>query len=355
MKKIITIFSFLPIAISAQISIDVTDMAQAGDVITRKIDTMTVLTGPGGAGANQTWDFSQTSASENVIEQTTQVMNAAYAPHANSFPNANLAMTADNSNYLYFDQNNNQMNTLGFAGDLLGTGSPIVAPLTGGLLVHNFPKTYGSNFSDTYTTDIILDGSAISPLVSQIRFKRVGLILDSTDAYGQITTPLATYDALRTKRTEYSSDSIWIKAVFPPTWTLFRVNQDTTLNYQWYADQGKLAIAELSFDTLGVPNRFTWFHSAAFNNLTELTSNSSLKLYPNPSDDVINFEILLSQNENGIMRITDLSGKIMEERTVNPTSLAGKINVSAYSKGIYFFEFTSSTSNQKVTEKFCVK
>lgn len=353
MKLFLSFIFFIPIAITAQISIDVSDMSQVGDVITRKADTMTVLTGPGSAGVNQTWNFTQLSS--YIIDETTQVMNASDAPNGSDFSGSNLAMTNDNINYLYFDQNANQMNTLGFAGDLLGNGTPIVAAFTSGLLVHNFPRTYGSNFSDNYIIDVTLDGSAISTFVNQVRFKRTALILDSTDAWGQLTTPLATYNSLRAKRVEHSVDSIWIQAVFPPTWTLFQTSFDTTVSYQWYADQGKLAIAELTYDSLGVPKKYTWFHESSVGNVTELNQNSSLKLYPNPSEDMINFELLLSQNEYGVIRITELSGKVMEERSITPTSLIGKINTSSFANGIYFFEFSSASSNKKVTQKFIVK
>jgi len=70
---------------------------------------------------------------------------------------------------------------------------------------------------------------------------------------------------------------------------------------------------------------------------------------------VINFELLLAQNENGVIRITDLSGKLMEQRNVAPTSLIGKINTCSFANGIYFFEYSSSNSNKKVTQKFIVK
>lgn len=353
MKHFLPFVFLSPFLSIAQISVDVSDMSQVGDVITRKADTMTVLSGPGAAGANQTWNFTQLST--YIIDETTQVINPSDAPNGSNFPSANLAMTNDNINYLYFDQNANQMNTLGFAGDLLGNGTPIVAPFTSGLLVHNFPRTYGSNFSDNYIIDVTLDGSSISPLVNQVRFKRTAQIMDSTDAWGQLTTPLATYNSLRVKKTEYSADSIWIQAVFPPTWTLFQTSFDTTVSYQWYADQGKLAVAELTFDSLGVPKKYTWFHEASVGNLLELNQNASLNLYPNPSEDVVNFDLMLSQNEKGKLVIMDLSGKVMEERILNSSNFNGKIDVRNYSKGIYFFEFSSFTSNQKVTEKFIVK
>ena len=110
MKHFLPFVLFAPFFSVSQISIDVTDMSQVGDVITRKADTMTVLSGPGAAGANQTWNFTQLST--YVIDETTQVMNPSDAPNGSNFPSANLAMTNDNINYLYFDQNANQMTTV---------------------------------------------------------------------------------------------------------------------------------------------------------------------------------------------------------------------------------------------------
>jgi len=349
MKHISSFFLFLPIAISAQISIDVTDMSQIGDVITRKADTLTVLTGPGNSGANQTWNFTQLST--YVIDEVTQVMNPSEAPNGSNFPSANLAMTNDNINYLYFDQNANQMVTLGFAGDLLGNGTPIVAPFTSGLLVHNFPRTFGSNFSDNYIIDITLDGSAISPLVSQIRFKRSALILDSTDAWGQLTTPVATYNSLRAKRIEHAVDSIWIKAVFPPTWTLFQVNLDTTISYQWFANQGKLAIAELTYDTLGVPKKYTWFHSAPIGNLTEMNTVNEFNLYPNPVSD----ELTLSFNDALIgntitTSIIDETGRIIDEKVAILSTKELNFNTSQLQNGYYFLKVI--LNNETFTKRF---
>ena len=70
---------------------------------------------------------------------------------------------------------------------------------------------------------------------------------------------------------------------------------------------------------------------------------------------MINFELLLSQNEYGVLRITELSGKIIEERSITPASLIGKINTSSFTHGIYFFEYSSANSSKKVIQKFIVK
>jgi hypothetical protein len=246
-------------------------------------------------------------------------------------------MTNDNANYLYFDQNSTNLNTLGLAGDFLGTGSPVVAPLTSGLLVHNFPRTYGSNFSDTYSTDVTFDGSSISPLVSQIRFKRVGLIKDSTDAWGQMTTPFATYNTLRVKRVEYTTDSIWILPSFPPTWSLYQTSNDTTLNYQWFAKNEKLAVAEMTFDSLGTPKIFRW-KDVATNGIKELTE-ASFELYPNPVGNQINvsFDNELIGKDIQI-EIIDETGRIIDHKSFSLNSKELKVETNFLHSGCYFLK-----------------
>lgn len=335
MKRILPFFIFLPVALFAQISIDVSDMTQIGDVIVRKADTLTPLSGPGNEGANQTWNFTQVSAYVN--NETTTVVAPSSTPSGSAFPSANLAMTNDNANYLYFDQNSTHLNTLGLAGDFLGTGSPVVAPLTSGLLVHNFPRTYGSNFSDTYSTDVTFDGSSISPLVSQIRFKRVGLIMDTTDAWGQLTTPASTYNTLRVKRVEYTTDSIWIKPSFPPTWSLYQTSQDTTLNFQWFANNEKLAVAEMTFDSLGTPKIFRWM-DVATNGIKELTV-ANFQLYPNPVGNQLNISFDNELIGNDIhLEIIDETGRIIDNKSFVLNAKEVKVETNFLQSGCYFLK-----------------
>jgi hypothetical protein len=267
-----------------QISLDQTDMPSVGDYIPRKSDTMTVLPGPGGSGPNQVWNF--TTLSNYVITENTTVVSVASTPNGNQFGNSNMAMTNDNASYLYFNKNAQSFSTQGFSGDLLGTGI-INAVFNPDLTLHQFPRTFGSSFSDTYVIDVIVPGAAINPLVSQIRFKRSSMVHDTTDAWGQLTTPHGTYDVLRIHTMEVFTDSIWAQPIFPPTWSLVSTSSDVSNSYSWVGKGGKLAIAEMSFDTLGVPKIFKWTELPGIGVGLEESSVDILEIYPNPCETVL--------------------------------------------------------------------
>ena len=242
-------------SLCAQITIDETDMPSIGDNIPRKSDTMTIHPGPGGSGPNQTWNFS--GISSFVINENTSVVSVASTPSAAQFSSSNMAMTMDNASYLYLNKSAQSFSTHGFSGDLLGTGviNAVFAPA---LTLHQFPRTFGSTFTDTYGINVTIPGASISPLISQINYRRSSVVKDTTDSWGQLTTPFGTYDVIRVHSIDIHSDSILALPFFPPIWQLVSVTTDTTHSYSWLGKGGKLAIAEMSFDSLGAPKIFKW-------------------------------------------------------------------------------------------------
>ena len=322
--------------LSAQIIIDQGDMPSIGDNIPRKSDTMTVHPGPGGSGANQTWNFVATSAF--VINENTSIVSVASTLNGNQFSSSNMAMTSDNASYLYFNNSAQSFTTQGFAGDLLGTGV-INVNFASALTLHQFPRTYGSTFTDTYGLNVTVPGASFNPLISQINFRRISNVVDETDGWGQITTPFGTYNVLRVKRTEIFTDSIFALPIFPPTWQLVSTNTDTTQNYSWFAKDGKLAVAEMSFDSLGVPKIFKWTELPGLGVGLE-EENNILSISPNPFADVIIIEGLL----NGEVFLNDASGR---EINVNQAIDGSEITlfVNDLPSGVYYVKTTSSKLN----------
>jgi hypothetical protein len=324
----------LSIALSSQslwgqISLDQTDMPSVGDYIPRKSDTMTVLPGPGGSGPNQVWNF--TTLSAYVITENTSVVSVASTPNGNQFGNSNMAMTNDNASYLYFNKNAQSFSTQGFSGDLLGTGV-INAVFNPDLTLHQFPRTFGSSFSDTYVIDVTVPGAAINPLLSQINFKRTSAVQDTTDAWGQLTTPYGTYDVLRIHTMEVFSDSIWAQPIFPPVWNLVSTSTDTTHSYSWVGKGGKLAIAEMSFDTLGLPKIFKWTEFPGIGvGLTE-NQTSEIKITPNPtsSSGIISIQ---SCEIGEKFTLVNTLGKVVMEGYILTKPL--ELNLTNLDQGLY--------------------
>jgi len=254
---ILFLISFISVS---QITIVQSDMAVIGDTISRQVDTLTTST-EGNSGANQTWDFSNAAA--HVLNNT-EIIAPSSTPYSADFPASNMAMTNDNIGFVYFDLTSPTMIIDGAAGDLLNNGVIIKAPFNPDLTLFQFPTTYGNNFTDTYGYDVITDGSSFSSLIDSIRLKHLGTVFDTVDGWGTTITPIGSYNTLRVKRVEYALDSIWTKAPDlgfpfpPPPWTFYDAFQDTDRFFSWLALEGKLAVAELNFDTLDNPNNLTW-------------------------------------------------------------------------------------------------
>jgi hypothetical protein len=83
-------------------------------------------------------------------------------------------------------------------------------------------------------------------------------------------------------------------------------------------------------DTTGSPN--VYFKADCWFNIPgDYIENSTIDIYPNPSDDIINIEI---QNINdAILEIYTVSGNLIYTKKLN--SKSEKIDISAFSSGVY--------------------
>lgn len=352
MKKFLHALGFmslLPLASFGQITIIETDMVQAGDVLVRDADTLATVT-EGGAGANQTWVM--TNAVARVTETTT-VSTASATPYANSFPGSNLAMTNDNTSYVYFNQSTNSLVSTGLAGDLLGNGSVISAPLNPTLLLHNFPRTYNDNFTDTYGLDVTTDGTSFG--VYQVRFKRMANVSEQTDGWGKLTTPVGTYNSLRIKHEEYTQDSIWIKLLPFSQWSFVSTTKDTTKSFNWLAKETKLAVAELTLDSVGNPLKFTWSRIVSTLNIdNQLSKSIELSAFPNPAKETLWLKVgENAKNEAYTFEIYDMQGQLVQSENIYlEANKTAAIDLKSLAAGMYSWKISNVAHNQASAGRF---
>lgn len=332
----------------AQISYVFSDLPVVGDQITRYRDTMTVY-GPGPSGANQQWNFPAPVTHETI---TTSVVTPASTPSAAQFGSSNLAMTTDNSAYLYFTANTNSMIATGAAGDLLGNGGNIVTVFSNPLTVHDFPRSYGDIAEDTYYFEVITQNHGI-PLIHSVRLRHYGHVYDTTDGHGQITTPVGTYDCLRVKSTDYTVDSVWTKLFSFSQWSL---NNDFTgpgvsTTYSWLAKETKLNVAELSFDTLGNPKNFTWSGIPPLTTGVAGSDADDVRIYPQPASGA--FTVQLPQG-----RFATLEMLSMEGRAVRSLPIFGldrsEVNADGLAPGMYLLRLLPLDGADVVTRKVLI-
>lgn len=343
-------------SVSAQISYVFSDLPVNGDLITRYRDTMTVY-GPGPSGANQQWNFPSPVQHEVV---TTSVIAPSSTPHASQFTSSNMAMTNDNSAYLFFSNSQSAMIATGTAGDLLQNGTNVTVPFSNTLKVHNLPRTYNDNFNDSYYFEAIANNIPIVILgipttVHSARLRHHGHVYDTTDGYGQITTPIGTYECLRVKKVDYTVDSVWTKLFSFSPWTYQSTlgGRDTITGYSWLAKETKLAVAELSFDSLGAPKVFTWSSIPPLaTGITEAEDNG-LRIYPQPASG--SFTIQTTSGSD--YRVAELHS--MDGRKVRSMALQGRdrneMGTEGLVPGLYMLRLLPSNGEEAVSRKVLVQ
>lgn len=346
--RLLSFFTFLiAFQSNAQISLVSTDLTSIGDHIVRYIDNVPSY-GPGGAGANQTWDFSAAMVEDSAI---TDVLATAATPYASTFSSSDYAMKGAAASYLYFTHNSTVMTTTGAAGDLLQTGELIEAPFTDALTLHEFPRTYASNFDDTYGFQAEADGAAYN--VYRVRLTHTGHVYDTTDAYGTLITPTGTYDALRVKSTDYYTNVIEVQlSQFVPVWSNFSTTQDTGVSYSWHTKEEKLAIAEFSYDSIGNPKQFVFSTVPPVTTvgINETGDANEISLFPQPTSDRL-FMKGLPQSRTGMnVEIYSVTGELVRKEYMTDVSL----DVSALKPGLYILRMMTSEGVLKEPLKFSV-
>lgn len=313
-------------SLNAQIQITSADMPIVGDEIVRYLDTLPDFT-PGGDGPDQSWDFSMAIQD---IEQVNTFVDPASTSNGDQFGDANLALTTDGNNYTYINNSADQMTAEGFSGDPLGDGTfDIVAPFDPVLQLHQFPRQHTIAFSNSFGFDVTVDGSDFG--VYQGRIKEVSSVYDTTDAYGTITTPVGTYDCIRSRNTTIRIDSIFAQLLeILPMAFVFEI-VDTTVTYAWHTLETKLPVAEMIMDSAGTAASFTW--STIEPNSTGVAHTAgrdAFRLFPQPATDHVQ---LVSDAPWHSVSVTDMDGRevLRNERLLRNEALdISKLSTGAF-------------------------
>lgn len=335
-------------SVEAQITLLSSDMTSVGDVVTRYSDTIPAY-GPGPSGAGVTWDFSSAVREDTAI---TTVVTVASTGFQSDFSSSDYAMEGvEGDSWLYFEHDANSMSSTGAAGNLLGNGN-ITSPFSNPLTLHEFPRTYQSNFDDTYAFVTEASGTGLpTPIpVHSLRLTHDGHVYDTTDAYGTLITPTGTYDALRVKTVDYTHDVVEIRLISISPWTEFSNTMDTSTTYSWHAKEQKLAIAEFAFDSIGNPARFTFSAVPPVSTVGIADQEeASVSVYPQPATDFLYLKGL-DNFYNYTAEILSIDGKVCSNNQLGST----RISVATLPRGVYILRLISKDGIHEKPIRFVV-
>lgn len=328
MKKLLLSLSLLTSLLSfGQITLDSTHMAGIGWVIQEARDTVPTVT-PGNSGASQTWDLS--GLNTHTLDSMT-FTNPAWTTNGGDFTNANLAIyNHGDTTTMYLDNNYNEALMLGLSGDIAGTGTEMS-------IVFDDPSTFTKwpmNFQDTYADSSSFD---FTFYIGQgpggpdsVRFKQFTESVVDVDGWGDVTTPLGTFDALRTYTITFNTDSIWLWFSFGG-WTFFQEDVYSTYQYSWYSDDPstQFPVVTMEVDDQDSVQSVNWLATNPTFTTIKEHSPSNLIIYPNPANHTVTVELDMKDESDYQFLITDMMGR------QHISSSENSINIDQLSAGYY--------------------
>lgn len=282
------------------------------------------------SGANQIWDFSTASGSEDTFS----CISLANSSEPSTFPSANLVLvsaTYNSENYL-------STSSLGISIEgafLAGTSKAIYSDKQEYL---KFPITYNNVFNETFS-------GTVENISAGQTFDRAGTIEITADGYGNLILPYTTIsNALRIKVVTISTD----------TYMGFTLPETSTISYYWYDTLNKNFLANTAevFYSGSLISSYTYYLSQS--DLVLETKNTELvetniNVYPNPTKDIV--FIKNDTYKNLDIDIFDITGSLIKMVTISNGQ--NRVDVSDLQSGIYLLKYLKES--QIYTKKLVIK
>ncbi len=271
MKQKLLLLSFLLFAfqLNAQTLTASEILAVPGETFKMHYVKNAATLNPGNAGLNQTWDFSNALFAQDTIKHTL-FMEADNTPYTFDYPNANIAEKITLSHDTSYVSYNYYNDSSGFRFDLGANFGILVSSFSNPQKLFQFPM----NFNSTVTDDYCFTTDAFS-----ITNYYCGNSNVSFDGTGTLILPFNTYSGVvRIKNIEKivnlanTSDTTVIENYY---WFVPGIHKPF-FTYQNYSDaSGYISLSATIID------------SSVFAGMAESKNFLSIKLYPNPANDLI--------------------------------------------------------------------
>lgn len=339
---LVALFFTLASTTKAQITFNLSDMPAIGWNHRVAQDTIISAQNWGNAGANQTYTFTNFQ----TMLYDTLMYKALTSQQQSRFTSGDIAITADNTNFLIGNSTANDFRYEGLEGVLQGCATFVnFSPVP---VVFQFPSVYGGKFANSSGFTKTITGSCIGqPTVSDIKITSSTDAKDTLDGWGKVTTLLGNYKCLRQKRVEFISTKIEFRLSSFLPWTVLSNTIDTNIRYYYLTKEAKGSVITFDYDSVDNPIKATWSTIppaplvptfTPSTNVATTTFTSSVDGYPDsyswdfgdgtPTSSAVNPTHTYAANGNFIVCLTVMNGPTSFTKcdTVKITGLATNAN-----------------------------
>ncbi len=231
----------------------------------------------------------------------------------------------------FYERNNDIFGLTGFGGIIADIPFPI--GYDGTETIFEFPATYNDITNSETGFNINIPGVA-TWIEQRIRTNEI-------DGWGSITTPGGTFEVLRMRSEILITDTI-IYADIPYGITY------TTIEYRWMAKENGIPMLQINAqEILGIETitQVIYKSGDAVDVITDQSKhNFNLSVLENPVYEELNYSIYFSHVEELQILISDIAGKIIENRSLLCREGENNFmeNIAQLSPGIYFLTLYQS-------------
>jgi len=350
--KYFVFLSLLCIKLSAQVTVNQSDMPSAGDTIRYSVAANAILVQPGNGGANQIWDFTNLSSSSQYIDEFLPIISTpftyifAFGPFGASCDMGRLDNSAFqlpafqgitiNDIYNFYKKNNNSFSQKGFGASI--SGFPVPITYSDPDILFPLPMTSTSSNSSVYSYQISIPNLGF--------YGREATRSNEIDGYGTLKTPFGEFETLRLRSELVSNDTIAIDTLGVG----FDIPAQTEVRYKWVAPNYGWPLLEITATELfgaEIITRVVYRDRPPViePNGIETLNVSSIVVYPNPASEIIVVNMQLTRSSAIQYQLFDAMGKKVFELKREKTAAGENIEFIPLSNlnlanGVYFIQIT---------------
>lgn len=342
MKKNLLVFSAFCLSISgtfgqSPITITTADVAVPTKIIYQAFDSVPTIS-IGSPGVSQAWNMSGLHASS--LDTITILPYSSALDSTATFPTSNLVIKQGwHENYAYFVNSSTEFSVLGYSGNLPVNGTMVPAKqfVTPSDKLATFPLSYNDNFSSDYISHAkFYFGQTFNGItIDSIRQKSVVKKTVLVDAWGSLTTPLGTYNVIRTKETKVHHDTIEGYVGLFSGWIIapsIGVTADSSVSYTWWANGLGYSLVTATMDSTGGFKTVKWLNRQP-EGVQEYYATTEVIVFPNPAQGQVTF--LLESSKAKSIQVFDIAGKLVNEYKIDNDKVI--INTLDFARGIYTY------------------
>ena len=209
------------------------------------------------------------------------------------------------------------------------------------------PFTYGNSNN---AINLATFTATVSGNTFQIRHSADRTI--TADAYGSLTTPVATYpNTLRIKTFEASIDSIFINVL--GTWNFVQRQTDSTTNYTWMQNTPDAQLMQIDQDKAGAVTKAQYLQSFSSGVAPVAQPGAAFNLYPNPSNGMTYLTYENKVSGPVTLQMFDVSGRLIgnllnQEQGVGKQKVFINVESMHLPKGLYFLHLNTNNTLQTI-------